>query len=54
MSCVNHFHRKKKKKGKIDEYDYPTGEDILPPDQSRMIEQACFTYSSLGKILKNK
>ena len=31
--------------GKIDEYEYLTGEEILPFDQSRIIEQAKFTYS---------
>ena len=27
---------------KIDKYEYLTGEEILPPDQSRIIEQANF------------
>ena len=31
--------------GKIDKYEYLTGEEILPSDQRRMIEQAKFTYS---------
>ena len=31
--------------GKIDKYKYLTGEDILLSDQSRIIEQARFTYS---------
>ena len=35
--------------GKIDKFEYLTGEEILPSDQSRIIEQAKFTYSSLGK-----
>ena len=35
--------------GKIDKYEYLTGEEILPSDQSRIIEQANFTYSLLGK-----
>ena len=34
---------------KIDKYEYFTGENILPSDQSRKIEQAKFTYSTLGK-----
>ena len=34
---------------KIDEYEYLTGEEILPSDQSRIIEQAKFTYSPFGK-----
>ena len=29
-------------------------EEILPPDQSRIIEQAKFTYSPLGKTLEKK
>ena len=35
--------------GKIDKYEYLTGEKILPPNQRRVIEQAKFTYSPLGK-----
>ena len=27
--------------GKIDKYEFLTGEDILPPDQRRVIEEAC-------------
>ena len=37
---------------KIDKYEYFTDEKILPSDQSRMIEQAKFTYSHLGKSLE--
>ena len=35
--------------GKIDKYEYLKGGEILPSDQSRIIEQAMFTYSPLGK-----
>ena len=35
--------------GKIDEYEYLTGEEILPSNQQQIIEQAKFTYSPLGK-----
>ena len=35
--------------GKIDKYEFLTGEEILPPDQRGVIEQARFAYSSLGK-----
>ena len=35
--------------GKIDKYRYLTGEKLLPSNQSRIIEQAKFTYSPLGK-----
>ena len=40
--------------GKIRKYEYLTGEDILPSNQQQIIEQAKFTYSLLGKALKNK
>ena len=40
--------------GKFDKYQYFTGEEILPPDQSRVIEQANFTYSLLGKVLEEQ
>ena len=36
--------------GKIDQYEYLTGGEILPSDQSRKIEQAKFTYFQLGKV----
>ena len=32
------------KSGKIDNYEFLTGEEILPSDQSKIIEQAKFTY----------
>ena len=34
--------------GKIDKYEYLPGE-VLPYGRSRIIEQASFTYSPLGK-----
>ena len=40
--------------GKIYKYQYLTGEEILPPDQRRVIEQVKFAYSSQEKLLKNK
>ena len=40
--------------GKIDKYEYLTGEELLPSDQNRVIEQAKFTYSSLGKAYKKQ
>ena len=40
--------------GKTDKYEYLAGEEILPPDQSRIIEQAKFTYSSLGKVFEKQ
>ena len=35
--------------GKIDKYEYLTGEKILPSNQQQIIEQAKFTYSPLEK-----
>ena len=35
--------------GKIDKHEYIKGEEILPFDQSRIIEQGKFTYSPLRK-----
>ena len=40
--------------GKIDKYELLTGEEILPPDQRRVIEQAKFTYSPLGKAFEKQ
>ena len=38
--------------GKIDKYEYLTGEQIVSYDQSRIIEQAKFTYSPLRKAFE--
>ena len=35
--------------GKIGKYEFLTGEEMLPPDQRRVIKQAEFTYTPLGK-----
>ena len=35
--------------GKIDKYEYLTGEEILPSNQKQIKQQAKFTYSPLGK-----
>ena len=40
--------------GKIDKYEYLTGEEILPSTQQQIIEQAKFTYSPLGKSFENQ
>ena len=40
--------------GKIDKYEYLTGEEILPSNQQQIIEQAKFTYSSLGKAFEKQ
>ena len=38
--------------GKIDKYEYLTGEEILPSNQQQIIQQAKFNYSPLGKALE--
>ena len=40
--------------GKIDKYEYLTGEGILPSNQQQIIEQAKFTYSPLGKAFEKQ
>ena len=40
--------------GKIDKYEYLTGEEILPPDQRRVIKPVKFTYSSIGKAFEKQ
>ena len=40
--------------GKIDKYEYLTGEEILRSNQQQTIEQAKFTYSPLGKAFEKK
>ena len=39
---------------KVDKYEYLTSEKILSSDQSRIIEQAVFTYSSLSKSFEKQ
>ena len=40
--------------GKFDKYEYLTGEEILPSNKQQIIEQAKFTYSSLGKAFEKQ
>ena len=40
--------------GKIDKYEYLTGDEILRSDQRIVIEQAKFTYSPLGKAFEKQ
>ena len=40
--------------GTIDKYEYMTSEDILPSDQSQIIEPSNFTYSPLGKAFRKQ
>ena len=40
--------------GKIDKYEYLTGEEILPSNQQQIIEQAKFTYPPLGKAFEKQ
>ena len=39
---------------KINKHEVLTGEEILPSDQSRIIEQEKFTYFPLGKAFEKK
>ena len=38
--------------GKIDKYQYLTGEQILPSCQRQILEQSKFAYSPLGKTFE--
>ena len=40
--------------GKIDKYEYLTGEEIIPPGQKRVIESAKFTYSPVGEAFEKQ
>ena len=40
--------------GKIDKYQYLTGEEILPSNHQQIIQQAKFTYSPLGKAFEKQ
>ena len=40
--------------GKLDKYEYITGEEMLPSNQQEIIEQAKFTYSALGKAFEKQ
>ena len=40
--------------GKLDKYEYLTGEEILPSNQQQIIQQAKFTCSPLGKVIEKQ
>ena len=40
--------------GKVDKYEYLTGEEILPSNQQQIIQQAKFNYSPLGKAIEKQ
>ena len=40
--------------GKINKYEYLTGEEILPSNKQQIIEQAKFTYYPLGKAFERQ
>ena len=40
--------------GKLNNYEYLTGEEILPSNKQQIIEQAKFTYSPLGKAFEKQ
>ena len=40
--------------GKLDKYEYLTGEEILPSNQQKLIQQAKFNYSPSGKAIEKQ
>ena len=40
--------------GKLDKYEYLTGEEMLPSNQRQIIQQAKFNYSPLGKVFEKQ
>ena len=40
--------------GKIDNYEFLTGQEIFPSTQKQLIEQAKFTYSPLGRAFEKQ
>ena len=40
--------------GKLDKYEYLTGEEILPSNQQQIIQQAKFNYSPLAKAFEKQ
>ena len=40
--------------GKIDKYEYLTGEEILPSNQQQIVDQANFNYFLLGKAFEKQ
>ena len=40
--------------GKLDKYEYLTGEEVLPSNQQQLIQQAKFNYSPLGKAIEKQ
>ena len=40
--------------GKLDKYEYLTGEEILPSNQQQIIQHAKFNYSLLGRALEKQ
>ena len=40
--------------GKLDKYEYLTGEKILPSYQKQIIQEAKFNYSPLGKAFEKQ
>ena len=40
--------------GKIDKYEYLTGEERLPSSQRQILEETKFSYSPLGKAFRKQ
>ena len=54
MTLIEKLRKYQRKSGKIDKYEYLTGEEILPSNQQQIIQQAKFTYYPLGKALEKQ
>ena len=54
MKNYNMLTEKQQKQQYYQQYEYLVGEEMPPSDQRRVIKQANFTYSPLGKALENK
>ena len=40
--------------GKINKCEYPIGEEMLPPEQDRIFEQARFAYFVFGNVFEKQ
>ena len=40
--------------GRVNKYEYLTGEEVLPSNKQQIIEQAKFEYSPLGKAFEKQ
>ena len=54
MTLIERLRKSSGSSGKLDKYEYLTGEEILPSNQQQIIQQAKFNYSPLGKALEKQ